>query len=98
MQGSKLGPILFITFINDLLRELEASSIGAQLGTLIIPVLGFADDILLIADSPEKLQKLINISGNWSRNNGMSFNISKCKVMTLNITLTHSLLSIKQRA
>ena len=47
-------------------------------------MLGFADDILLISDSPIKLQKLIDVCYNWSVKNGMRFKISKCKVRKLN--------------
>ena len=49
-----------------------------------ISTLGFADNIVLITDCPEKMQKLLNICNNWCSKNGMSFNISKCKIMVLN--------------
>ena len=84
MHGSKLGPILFNVFINDLLEELHNSKLGAKMGQLIISALGFADDVALIADTPENLQKLIDICSKWSSDNGMSFNIAKCKILVLN--------------
>ena len=78
LQGSKLGPILFLIFINDLLEKLNKSNLGATLNALIISSLGFADDIVLNSDSPSKLQSLINICCEWAVANGMEFNTSKC--------------------
>ena len=87
MQGSKLGPTLFNIYINDLLEELHASKLGVRMITITVSALGFADDVLLIADDPSKLQALLDICGTWSSQNEMPFNIKKCKVLVLNAAL-----------
>ena len=84
MQGSILGPVLFNIYINDLLEKLQATRLGAAMPRTTITALGYADDIVLIADKPSKLQAQIDICEKWSRENGMRFNRDKCKVMALN--------------
>ena len=84
LQGSKLGPLLFLIFINDLLDKLNKSNYGAKIEDLKICSLGFADDIVLTSDSPSKLQSLINICSEWAAENCMEFQTKKCKVIVLN--------------
>ena len=75
-QGSILGPLLFLLFINDL--PLYTSNVFTDL---------YADDTTLydVQDSMEqienKLQSSLNNLQIWCRNNGMILNSSKTKVM-----------------
>ena len=84
LQGSKLGPILFLIYINDLLINLQKSDLAAKIGDILISCLGFADDIVLVSESPENLQMLINKCESWAQENKMIFNTSRCKVMVFN--------------
>ena len=73
-QGSVLGPILFIMYINDLPDVIKSS---CKI---------FADDTKLIQairdmGSIEQLQKDLNAIHNWSKTWKLEFNSSKCKVL-----------------
>ena len=85
-QGSILGPILFILFINDLVDVLDPRT----------NILLYADDtkiwreISTIGDQ-QQLQHDINELYNWSVRNKIKFHPKKCKV--LHITLKHNYLN-----
>ncbi|PIK35151.1 putative RNA-directed DNA polymerase from mobile element jockey-like [Apostichopus japonicus] len=75
-QGSVLGPILFLAYINDIGN---AVSSGVRL---------FADDCVcyrVIDDVSDghQLQEDINILGQWAKDWGMSFQPVKCNIMTI---------------
>jgi hypothetical protein len=74
-QGSVLGPILFLIFINDL------DSVAA-----VEMLRKFADDTKLgqtvrTPEDVEKLQTALDELCTWAEKWGMEFNIKKCKVM-----------------
>lgn len=75
-QGSHLGPLLFVLYLNDLPSIVDSSNI-----------LMFADDVKLympirdISDSKSLQNDLDNLT-NWCLANGMSLNQGKCKKLS----------------
>ena len=83
-QGSVLGPILFLIYINDLPKCVEC------------PVCLFADDSKIYCRTPRigsnkpeligsqnKLQKDLDELHSWTNKWKMKFNVEKCKIMYL---------------
>ena len=80
-QGSLLGPLLFVIFINDLPDVVSDNSHTAL----------YADDSKLYKSisgipSCESLQQSLDNLDTWSHNNNMTFNASKCKVLSVTRT------------
>ncbi len=77
-QGSVLGPLLFLIFINDL----DASAVTAS------SISKFADDTkitrMIAGEADQKnLQTALDGLVEWAEKWGMQFNVKKCKVMHL---------------
>ena len=78
-QGDVLSPNLFSIYINDLLVELRAHKKESEI--ILTNVLAYADDIVLIAEDEQELQRLINIVKDWCTKWKMHINISKTKIV-----------------
>ena len=69
-QGSVLGPILFLLYINDLVKDLS------------IPAFIFADDVKLVNSGPtERLEADLSKVIKWSQNWDLYLNADKCCVL-----------------
>ena len=77
-QGSILGPLLFVLFINDIYESIDAET-NIEL---------YADDTKILREIKSEsdcnfLQKDIDALYAWFRNNKMSFHPDKCKVVSI---------------
>ena len=66
-EGGLSSPTFFNCGTNDLVKKCKDKGVGFTIGFIILCILLFADDIVLIADTPEKLQILLdeNIKGDF---------------------------------
>jgi hypothetical protein len=55
--------------------------VGVNIGEEKICILLYADDIVLLADSEDALQVLLNALNDWCGRNDKSINPDKCNVM-----------------
>ena len=81
-QGCNLSPLLFNLFVNDLLTEINVSfPHSPHLQGIPINGLMYADDLVLISETEEGLQKLLDILHNFTESWFLQVNKSKTKCM-----------------
>ena len=69
-QGCVLYPTLFTVLMNDVVQMLSDKTISVNISLNLTNCLLFADDVVLMADSPRELQTLLQIShGDFNRLN-----------------------------
>jgi hypothetical protein len=66
-QGGVLSPFLFNYFINDLIEKVINEEGGCKIGDTKTSILAYCDDLILLSNSLKKLEKLIGICVDYSR-------------------------------
>ena len=78
-QGDNLAPTLFSIYINDFMQEIQEVNKGVRIGDEYISGLVYADDVVLIAGTPEDLQAQLDVAHAWCVKWRLRVNIDKTK-------------------
>jgi hypothetical protein len=88
-QGENLSPVLFSLFLNDLQSNMHINgSVGVELKDPIdltlwlkLLILLYADDTVLLSDSPTDFQNSLNLFNNYCNNWHLNINLEKTKIL-----------------
>ena len=82
-QGCNLSPTLFNLYLNDFPKLLTGCD-PIKMGSKMINILMYADDIVLVSKSSQGLQKALDILHSYCHNWRISLNLQKTKIMIFN--------------
>ena len=80
LQGSTLSPILYATFINELPERLRTLS-TCNLGDTRLASFLYADDIAIIADSTEQMERYLKECEAFAQESCFKFQATKCEIV-----------------
>ena len=86
-QGSSEGPSAFAWFLEPLLREIVCNHChdGYSMGSCTVSVVAYADDLLLVSETREGLQRLFNVVGEFCQFSGLGLNMGKEKTAWMQV-------------
>ena len=83
-QGCILSPTLFSLYTEELAVRMRRINAGVKVGTDKLGLLLYADDVVVMSESANELQSLLDIVGQYGRDFGVRFSSEKSKVMIVN--------------
>ena len=90
-QGAVASPTFFNVYLDDLFKILRESNTGCQIDNQYQGIIGYADDLALLAPSREGLQHMVNMVKDYCEQHGITISTdidtekSKTKCLVFNI-------------
>ena len=81
VQGEALSPLIFLLFVNDIELDIIQNCHSIQINQINLFLLMYADDTILIAETSEHLQEMMDALQTWTHEYGLTVNINKTKVI-----------------
>ena len=85
-QGAVESPLLYATFIDGLALALKRAGYGVWIAGQQVPLLLYADDVVLISGSVKQLHAMNAVASEYARKHRFQFNGAKSGVMAFNVT------------
>lgn len=82
-QGSVLGPLMFIVYLQDLINCISNKCTNTT-------IYAFADDLKLVSSDPVDLQKALDIVNIWTKQWDLMLNAEKSEHLTIRNKVTNS--------
>src|ERR1700755_1834470 len=92
-QGCCLSPLLFIIFMDKIIRQANIEG-NIEVGEVIMKILAYADDLILLMDNIEDLQRGIDSLNVACEEFGMKISVDKTKVMYVGKTKEEEVCSL----
>ena len=83
-QGCILSPTLFSLYTEELAARMRRMNAGVRVGDGKVCVLFYADDVVVMSESADELQRLLDVVDGYGRDFGVRFSSEKSKVMIVN--------------
>ncbi len=80
-QGDTISPKLFTAVLEDIFRSMDWQTQGININGEHLSHLRFADDVVVIAETMEKLERMLEDLAKESGHRGLRLNADKTKVM-----------------
>ena len=80
-QGDSLSPTLFNIFLNDLATDLKSKNCGIDINGYNLSILLYADDIVLLSENEDDLQKMLDALTEWCSKWQMVINDTKSQIV-----------------
>lgn len=82
LQGESASPSIFNLFLEGLVSALSMANVaGFRLGSTLLHILLYADDMVILAPSAETLQIKLKIAAKFLKERGLQVNLEKTKVV-----------------
>ena len=94
-QGAVESPWVYSIFIDGLAKALKNAEMGIMIAGRRVPLLMYADDIVLLASTPRELAAMNTIVSDFAHKNRFQFNGRKSAVMAFN-TPPNTLKAVKE--
>ena len=80
-QGCSLSPILFNLYVNDLVTQITELGLGIDIDGEKVAVLLYADDLVILSETEDDLQAILDTLNIWCNTNCLFVNPEKSKII-----------------